>query len=328
LGLPGAPRIKFIKGDDAKERKNESWKMAHMSDDSDAEGKKGQKEEVRTRYDRMFERRNQGVLADHYSKLINDDGTMVATGAPKDEAADEEADEDADFLSVKRRFAAGDENLGQGASSDTDESETEEIPKDAKVVHLDGQDPLIIDSKRREKLLKSKKKMLKFKGKGTKLVYDDEGNAHEVYEMEDEEQFKARGDAKTQREKFLAGETERTRQADIEDKEVMREKRREKKEKRKARERAEAEAEAASDDEEGGVSLSHLPHVPFEIPGDSDSGSASEDEKPRPSKKQRVSFAEPDSDSDKPAKKSKKSQEPKSIETLGDLEALASGLLG
>jgi ATP-dependent RNA helicase DDX10/DBP4 len=328
LGLPGAPRIKFIKGDDAKERKNESWKMAHISDDSDAEGKKDQKEEVRTRYDRMFERRNQGVLADHYSKLINDDGTMVATGAPKDEAADEEADEDADFLSVKRRFAAGDENLGQGASSDTDESETEEIPKDAKVVHLDGQDPLIIDSKRREKLLKSKKKMLKFKGKGTKLVYDDEGNAHEVYEMEDEEQFKARGDAKTQREKFLAGETERTRQADIEDKEVMREKRREKKEKRKARERAEAEAEAASDDEEGGVGLSHLPHVPFEIPGDSDSGSASEDEKPRPSKKQRVSFAEPDSDSDKPAKKSKKSQEPKSIETLGDLEALASGLLG
>ena len=333
LGLPGAPRIKFIKGDDAKERKNESWRMAHMSsdDDSDAEKKdKKDEKEVRTRYDRMFERRNQGVLAEHYSKLINDDGTMVATGTKEaNKDLDDEADEDADFLSVKRRFAAGDEELGQkvdssGSDSDSD-SDAETDAKDStgvKKVLLEGQDPLLIDSKRREKLLKSKKKLLKFKGKGTKLVYDDEGNAHEMYEMEDEEAFKARGDAKTQREKFLEGETERTRQADIEDKEVMREKRREKKEKRKARERAEIAAEA---EEEGDFQgLSHLPHVPFEIPG-SDSESGGERES-RPSKKQRVSFAK-DSDDDKPSK-SKKSQPTKSIETLGDLEALASGLLG
>jgi ATP-dependent RNA helicase DDX10/DBP4 len=333
LGLPGAPRIKFIKGEDAKERKNESWRMAHMSsdDDSDAEKKvKKDEKEVRTRYDRMFERRNQGVLAEHYSKLINDDGTMVATGA-KDTSkdVDDEADEDADFLSVKRRFAAGDEELGQkidssGADSDSDsDSDAEPITEDTtgvKKVYLDGQEPLIIDSKRREKLLKSKKKLLKFKGKGTKLVYDDEGNPHEVYEMEDEAAFKARGDANTQREKFLEGETERTRQADIEDKEVMREKRREKKEKRKARERAEIAAEA---EEEGDFQgLSHLPHVPFEIPGsDSESG---EEREARPSKKQRVAFAE--SDDDEPGKG--KTQPTKSIETLGDLEALASGLLG
>ncbi|KAJ5497526.1 hypothetical protein N7463_009513 [Penicillium fimorum] len=328
LGLPGAPRIKFIKGDDAKERKNESWRMAHMSsdDDSDTEKKdKKDEKEVRTRYDRMFERRNQGVLAEHYSKLINDDGTMVATDAPKDAGAeiDDEADEDADFLSVKRRFAAGDADLGEKSDSeDSEDSDAEPTTKDArgvKMVHLDGQDPLLIDSKRREKLLKSKKKLLKYKGKGTKLVYDDEGVAHEVYEMEDEDMFKARGDANAQREKFLESETARTQQADIEDKEVMREKRREKKEKRKARERAEAEAEMS--EEEG--AFSHLPHVPFEIPGsDSD---ASERDEPRPSKKQRVSFAEPDSD-DEP--KSKKSQISKPIETLGDLEALASGLLG
>jgi ATP-dependent RNA helicase DDX10/DBP4 len=139
--------------------------------------------------------------------------------------------------------------------------------------------------------------------------------------MEDEEMFKARGDAKTQREKFLEGETERTRQADIEDKEVMREKRREKKEKRKARERAEIAAEA---EEEGDFQgLSHLPHVPFEIPGsDSESG----EQESRPSKKQRVSFADKEIDEEKPSKSKKTSG--KSIETLGDLEALASGLLG
>jgi ATP-dependent RNA helicase DDX10/DBP4 len=324
LGLPGAPRIKFIKGDDTKERKNASWKMAHLSSDegSDAEGaskkeKKKDENQVRTRYDRMFERRNQDVLADHYHKLINDDGTMVATGAGN--GAGEDADEDADFLSVKRRFVAGDEELDQGGSESDDSVEEKETRK----VQIDGQEPLVIDSKRREKLLKSKKKLLKFKGKGTKLVYDDEGNPHEIYEMEDEEQFRARGDADTQRQRFVAEETERTRRADIEDKELVREKKREKKEKRRARDRALAEEEAG---EEAGIQ--GLPYVPFEIPG---SDSASEAEEPRASKKPRVTFAEPDSGDDRKSKKSKdkkdKGAEPQ-IETLEDLEALASGLLG
>jgi ATP-dependent RNA helicase DDX10/DBP4 len=324
LGLPGAPRIKFIKGDDTKERKNASWKMAHLSSDenSDAEGegkKKEKKDEnqVRTRYDRMFERRNQDVLADHYHKLINDDGTMVATGAGN--GAGEDADEDADFLSVKRRFVAGDEDLGRQSDSDSDESAEEVQP--TRMVQIDGQEPLVIDSKRREKLLKSKKKLLKYKGKGTKLVYDDDGVAHEIYEMEDEETFKARGDANTQRQRFVEEETERTRRADIEDKALVREKKREKKEKRKARDRALAEEEA---EDEAGVQ--GLPYVPFEIPG-SDSGS--EAEAPRASKKPRVTFADPSSDEDdgksKKSKKAKKA-EPQ-IETLEDLEALASGLL-
>lgn len=325
LGLPGAPRIKFIKGDDTKERKNSSWKMAHLSgdeDDSDAEAsKKNKKDEnqVRTRYDRMFERRNQDVLAGHYSKLINDDGTMVA-GATGAEGG-EDADEDADFLSVKRRFAAGDDKLGHGDS----DSEASELEKPTKVVHLGGKgdEALVIDSKRREKLLKSKKKLLKFKGKGTKLVYDDEGNAHEVYELEDEDQFKARGDADTQRQKFLEGENERTRQADLGDKEVARGKRREKKEKRRARERALADEEA---DEERGVQL--LPILP-PIP-DGESVPSEPEPEPRPSKKQRVSFAASvsGSEDEQPRKSKKSKKEQPQIETLGDLEALASGLLG
>ncbi|KAJ5647881.1 ATP-dependent RNA helicase dbp4 [Penicillium lividum] len=323
LGLPGAPRIKFIKGDDTKERKNASWRMAHLSsgseDEEEEDSKKDKKDEkqVRTRYDRMFDRRNQDVLADHYSKLINDDGTLIAAGAGN--GAGEDADEDADFLSVKRRFEVGDDTLGQGAT----DSEDSEVETKTKMVKLDGQDPLVIDSKRREKLLKSKKKLLKFKGKGTKLVYDDEGNAHEVYEMEDEEQFAARGDAKAQRERFVAEEAERTRRADIDDKEVVREKKREKKEKRKARERALAEEEADSEGE-GGF---QLPYIPFKDP--MESASESEREDSRPGKKARASFAESDSEEDRPSKskKSKTAAAPQ-IETLQDLEALASGLLG
>ncbi|KAJ5718495.1 ATP-dependent RNA helicase dbp4 [Penicillium malachiteum] len=326
LGLPGAPRIKFIKGDDTKERKNASWRMAHLSSDeegSDAgESKKEKKDEkqVRTRYDRMFERRNQDVLAEHYSKLINDDGTMVAAGAGN--GAGEDADEDADFLSVKRRFEAGDAGLDQ-VDSDSDDSEG---AKEVKKVQIDGQEPLVIDSKRREKLLKSKKKLLKFKGKGTKLVYDEEGNAHEVYEMEDEEQFQARGDAKTQRERFLEEEGERTRRADVEDKEVVREKKREKKEKRRARERALAEEEA--DSEDGGI---QLPYIPFKDPMESASEPESEPElveAPRPSKKARVSFTAQDSDDERPSKSKKSKVTAEQISSLQDLEALASGLLG
>lgn len=335
MGLPGAPRIKFIKGDDTKDRKNAPRALNHLSSDESSDDESGEKkqnkkkdeQQVRTKYDRMFERRNQDVLADHYSKLINDDGTIADNN--KSASATADADEDDDFLSVKRRYEAGDKDLDVGSGS-----EGEEEGKDVKVVHVDGREDnaLVIDSKRREKLLQSKKKLLKYKGKGTKLVYDDEGNAHELYEMEDEKDFQARGDAKDQMAKFLAEEAERTRQADIEDKELAKQKRREKKEKRKARER-ELEAE-----EMGVENVAQLPFVgPMEDLGgysDDDRDQDVEDkEESRPSKK-RVQFAESESEEEEPRpKKSKKSKsddkvEPGKIQTLEDLENLASGLLG
>lgn len=295
LGLPGAPRIKFIKGDDTKERKN-APRGAHMSSD-ESEGEKDEPQ-VRTRYDRMFERRNQDVLAGHYSKLINDDGTHADAGG--------DADDD-DFLPVKRRFDAGDKDLDVG--SDSDQADQNE---NIKTVNIDGNEPMVIDSKRREKLLKSKKKLLKYKGKGTKLVYDEDGNAHELYELEDEENFKARGDAKDQQAQFLAEEGERTRRADLEDKEVARQKRKEKKEKRKARER---EMEMEDEDEEDGGLRVQLPDE-----GDVSTPAESEEET-RPSKKKKVS-------SPRPEREDGTGAEPKQIHTLEDLEAVASGLLG
>ncbi|RAH76322.1 putative DEAD box RNA helicase [Aspergillus japonicus CBS 114.51] len=329
LGLPGAPRIKFIKGEDTKERKNAPRLAAYASSDDesdeDGEKKKTKKEEpqVRTKYDRMFERRNQDVLADHYSKLINDDGTMVEPNT-----ATQDADEDDDFLSVKRRFEAGDKDLGAGSSSDEDDDGEGAEKKPTKVVQLDGKQALVIDSKRREKLLKSKKKLLKFKGKGSKLVFDDEGNAHELYEMEDEEDFKAKGDAKEQQARFLAEEAERTRRADVEDKEVAKQKKREKKEKRKARERELLAAEAGEEGE-GEERVAYLAPYKEEDDRDMDGGfsaSEAEEEAPRPKKW----FMDDDSDDEPKSKKAKKARkEPEQqIQTLEDLESLAAGLLG
>lgn len=335
LGLPGAPRIKFIKGDDTKERKNASRATAYLSSDDDESDEDGEKKkqqpkekEVRTKYDRMFERRNQDVLADHYSKLINDDGTIADPSKGTDDA-----DEDEDFLSVKRRFEAGDEALDGQASSESDSDDASESDddndnegdngdkKDPKVVKISDKDTLVVDSKRREKLLKSKKKLLKFKGKGTKLVYDDEGNAHELYEMEDEDAFKARGDAKEQQARFLAEEAQRTQVADMEDKAVAKQKKREKKEKRKARER---ELLAEEEREEAVAQLA--PYDQDDDMADGYSGSEGEEEEPRPTKRTKVQETEP-----VPWYKQEKKKKPSGegqIQTLEDLESLATGLLG
>ncbi|KAK0822252.1 ATP-dependent RNA helicase dbp4, partial [Friedmanniomyces endolithicus] len=49
------------------------------SDDEEGEGgvervKTEKKNSVRTKYDRMFERKNQDVLAEHYAKMVKTDG--------------------------------------------------------------------------------------------------------------------------------------------------------------------------------------------------------------------------------------------------------------
>lgn len=314
MGLPGAPKIKFQKGDDAKKLKNAPRAaLASSDEDSGAEegAQKGKKEEVRTKYDRMFERRNQNVLSGHYSKMIADED--VSEG--EDENAD--ADEDNDFLSVKRVIPV-DGELPE------DVIEAASAGPQPKIIEGLGEKPIVIDSKRREKLLKSKKKLLKLKGHGTKLVYDSDGNAHEVYELEDEEDFKARGPADAQRAKFLEEEAARVQAADIEDKQLAKDKKREKKEKRKARELADMEDEdeppalydAANEDEDPLALLRSLP-----LDG--------EDEDERPQKRAKKWFEDDSGDEKKAAKRRGRvieaADEP---ETLEDLEALAAGLLG
>lgn len=70
LGLPGAPKIKFMKGEDAKAKKNAPRALLKddSDDESDEEGdisepksQKDAKKEVKTKYDRMFERRKSHV---------------------------------------------------------------------------------------------------------------------------------------------------------------------------------------------------------------------------------------------------------------------------
>lgn len=149
----------------------------------------------------MFERKNQGVLSEHYSKLI-DHG-----------AADDDDDE---FITLKR--------------ADHDLSD-EDAPKDPGDL-----------SKRKLKLGRAKRAIAK-NGISTKLVFDEEGEGHELYELaEADDWYKSKGGltgVQEEGKKFAEDERGKMKLADIMDKEVAREKKREKKRKRKERERGE-----------------------------------------------------------------------------------------
>ncbi|KAH0354200.1 P-loop containing nucleoside triphosphate hydrolase protein, partial [Aureobasidium melanogenum] len=312
LGLPGAPKIKFIAGDDAKARKNAPRAQLDDSED-ESEGEKGDKKksEVRTKYDRMFERKNQDVLADHYAKMVRDDDIEALDGTQMS---------DDDLFSVKRRIPVQEEKEDSSDEEATPAVADMELPPGAKAVHIPGaKDALIIDSKRREKLLKSKKKLLKFKESGQKLVFDDKGNAHQIYELEDEDAFKAKGTAEEQRKKFLEEEAQRVRESDLLDKALAKEKKRAKKEKRKERERGE---EAGSEDDEDEAPQLADASEDFKkfLAGSDDESEENEEEQPK--KKQKKWFEGEGRRTDTGGR------EEAAPETLADLEALAAGLLG
>ncbi|KAJ1333230.1 ATP-dependent RNA helicase DDX10/DBP4 [Microdochium nivale] len=396
LGLPGAPQIKFRKGgagvEDASEmRRLKNAPRGQLSSDDDSESdfdeqgnkkektakkSKDKKKEVRTKYDRMFERTNQDVFTSHYNKMLGDN----KAGDGGDDGSDQ------DFLSVKRVLRGDDlddvTGGGRKHSSDDDKdssededasiplhttetsqttsSAQEQLPAGVKIITgLGGEQPLVVDSKRREKLLKSKKQMLRFKGKGDKVVFDDEGVAHHPYRLRDEADFAADGDAEAQRLRFVEGEAERVKEADVDDKQTVRDRKREKKERRRAREAAEAagmdqnhHASASGkkvtlgsddddDDNDFGTDedpLALLRSLPAAGGGgghgeDSESEQGA-DERPRKKVKkwfQNDSDVESDGEKQQRKKSSKKSKKVIEVteqpDTLEDYEALAAGLL-
>lgn len=218
--------------------------------------------------------------------------------------ADESSDEDQEFLSIKRRIA---NTVTEGTAEDSKRKKGSSDINGPRKVVIDGPDgpvELIIDSKKKERMLKSKKAMLKFKGKGKKLVYDDEGNAHAAMDLEDENEFNAAGPASVQRNKFLEEQAAKVRMADEEDKVVAREKKKVKREKRKQALRQEDNEHVS----EGG--LYGLPMVPYV-----DYGRGSEDE-----------AASGYGEHGENMNGSARSREPG--QALEDLEAVAAELLG
>lgn len=340
MGLPGAPRIRFMRGDAeaAKKLKNTPRQAIDMSDDSSeddegeeaAPGGKKQKQDAkrpRTRYDRMFERQNQDVLSSHYSRLIADEaernGDSDASGnedGPSRDAADQGDDGDNDLFTVKRRIPALEE-----PSSNTSAAEA-----------------LRIDSARRARMLTSKAKTAKLLAASKhpsfapkRLVFDEEGVARDASKpvFDDESAVgRDRDERERARLAFLEAEREKFGGLDERDREVERQKRREKKEKAKRRERererggaeVDADANGASggvDDGEDEVRFERMER-PFEELADLYESEPEEEkeeeeheEKPEKSYKRKRTMER---------EMVKRLPEPR---TLEDLEALASGLL-
>ncbi|VBB73988.1 Putative ATP-dependent RNA helicase [Podospora comata] len=319
LGLPGTPQVKFQKGAEEMRRANkQASRMAFDvgsdddSSDYDAEGKP-KKKEVKTKYQKMAERQNQDVLSSHYRKLV-------------DEGAEDDDDDDG-FLSVKR--VLGDKELDETAEG----INGKEIAG-AKVVKI-GDQEIIIDSKRAEKKLMSKAKVAKMMGKGQKLIFDEEGNAQPLYVLQGLEDFQNEGDAKELRQKFVEAEGERVKEADVEDKELARKRRKEKRDRAKARERGEeverergpiTQLDSGGEMDEDPLAL--LRSLPIAGGG----GEQSEEDEP-PKKKTKKWFQNDSDVEDQPERKKKASSGKKVIEmgyepdNLQDLEALAAGLL-
>lgn len=95
-----------------------------------------------------------------------------------------------------------------------------------------------LTSKRKQRLALSKKALAQRGSKGSKLVFDDDGNAHEMYEMKSaEEVFRGEDDVKEAGKRFAEEERGKMKEADVIDRVVAKEKKKEKKRKRKDRER-------------------------------------------------------------------------------------------
>ncbi|KAH8727535.1 P-loop containing nucleoside triphosphate hydrolase protein [Phaeosphaeriaceae sp. PMI808] len=317
LGLPGTPKIKFIKGEDSKQKKHASRETIDVSDSGDEEIKANTAKPVRTKYDRMFERQNQDVLADHYKKLVRDGANELFTTSEANANGAED-----DFLAIKRRIPANDDEEDFGADDTS-------VAPGGRVVHLAGaSQPLIIDSNRREKLLQSKKKLTKFMDKGKKLVYDDEGNPHEVYELENEADFKAKGLPEIQRQKFIEAALEVVQSADVEDKATAKAKKKEKIRKRKERERGDTEVGGDT-----GLELEGTGEDPLaNFLADAQLTDVEDDNNVEPPKKKEKKWFQSDSEGELPSSKRSRRKAKQSVveepETLEDMEALAVGILG
>ncbi|KAL8866715.1 MAG: hypothetical protein Q9174_006129 [Haloplaca sp. 1 TL-2023] len=332
LGLPGAPKIKFLGGENTKGLKN-APRMVESSSSDEGEGNATnvavqKSAPVRTKYDRMFERQNQDILSAHYSKLI-DDHVDKGTGKPSNTNGRIEADDEQGFLSVKRRISASPSPDPTSDQHDQDATNEKTRAKPRKDTLELGANPLTIDSNRKRRLLASKKKLLKYRPRSHKIVFDAEGNPHEVYEFEDEEQFKARGPAEDQREEFVRKEGERLKEEEIADKDLAKRKRREKREKAKRREKEErmqsegAGVELVPYDDDGEAAGSGMDKVQ----DDEDNEVGSDQEDKRREKKREKKWFEQEGQVKKRKRELERGEAPAAPETLDALETMALGLL-
>lgn len=220
LGLPNAPKIKMVQdarraraealakaAAEAQEEGTEDAESAESEDDVSSASSSPPTPaapRIRTKHDRMFGRTNQTILSDHYANMI-------------DRENDFGVDEDGDLLTLAR------------ADHDLDDAKPDMPSADL--------------SRRQLQRGTSKKAMANagLRGSSDRIVFDEDGQPRSLYEIQDEEAFKARGDVRAQIAEHEQLEKERMAAADVEDKDRAKKKRQEKRRRMKEIERMLAE---------------------------------------------------------------------------------------
>lgn len=291
LGLPGAPKVKFVRDAGAVRMKAEAKAKAVAlkrqngmavaaavctGGDQDVDEQKAGK--VKTKYDRMFNRTNQSVLSEHYAKLIAEDqqdqssededkqsakegpaadARSSGTGGPLVGKDDDEDDGGTEFLTLKRADHALDSAEDEEEQSTNFDARKKKGQQRGASAQFNSSEVAVRDghlSKRKLLQGQSKKAMAEAgkRGIGTKFRFNEEGNAYALYELQSEQDFKAAGSAVEQAKRFVEEEQQRLKEKEAEDKERVKEKKREKRRKEKERGRRErGEGGDASDGEEG-----------------------------------------------------------------------------
>ncbi|KAG4303563.1 hypothetical protein PCANB_000004 [Pneumocystis canis] len=217
MGLLGLPKIKFLQGSNNKILKNMPQKLqAYLTDKNPEKNNETNKKNIsKTKYDRIFKRTNQNVISDHYKKMIENNDLLVNNNSIDD----------------------NDDSINDGFINDDFINDDDDFMKIKSLNHHSNIEESVENnfntfSKRKQKIAMSKKAMLKYRPKGSKLIYDEEGNATDVYKFQDEVSFHQAGTVNDQKTKYLEKEKEKMIENDIMDKIETKEKRRQKRKKK------------------------------------------------------------------------------------------------
>lgn len=223
LGLPGAPKLRFISRSSDKNASRELLKKQGViksvsrecSSDSESEeidDSTNTTKQIR-KIDKMFKKKNLNVLSDHYAKLRDKKDSEASS-------ADEAESSEDDLLTIKR------------ADHEIKEEDLPSVTGAAlKPARRD-----ILKTKKRYKIKLAAKEM----SSGSKrLIFDDDGHAEEAFPYEKESSFN-RDAAQSMASEYTSQSLSTMKEADVEDRarerDRLREKKANKKRKIKARE--------------------------------------------------------------------------------------------
>ncbi|KAH9251438.1 hypothetical protein BASA81_010674 [Batrachochytrium salamandrivorans] len=254
LGLPGAPKIKFIKKAISKNQSRQAQVALDEADDSDDIGnhalsvsqirdKKSLKQPTKREFTNdasVLE--DTGVISTPSESKISKDDLPKKPKSRMDKMfekknltvlsdhyaklktqseSDREEDDEQDFLQIKR------------ANHDIDESENLASMADVSITH--------------RQRLKLKKRALAERGLGKKLIFDEEGNALHAFQMETLEDFEATRDIASRTKEYLEASSVAMQEADAVDRTVARAKLSERKRAKKLKDKADRREESGQE---------------------------------------------------------------------------------